>query len=191
MEQPRPGVWQSAVLAPTVSESPGGLFKCSFLAPVPDLLHQNFWEWGSRICIFNQFFSWFWCLKKKMYCFEVMWVGRSKQVPSTSSPHLQATLESGVWKAARYVTASPAPSKVARILWPAKPQAAVRHMISRTICYLSRQILAGENWWLNSQAPVTKCDPCANPARVDGNPAPLETVQMAGTRETHQDAGDW
>lgn len=34
------------------------------------------------------------------------------------------------------------------------------------------------------------CGPCANPARMDGNTAPLETVQMASSRETHHAAGD-
>lgn len=90
-----------------------------------------------------------------------MWVWISKQVPSTSSPHLQATLEFSLL--CNYLTSA---KQGTRILWPAKPQATVRRRISRTICYLSRQILAGEDWWLNSQAPVTKCGPCANPVRV-------------------------
>lgn len=122
-------------------------------------------------------------MKKKKHCFEVIC---KHQVPSTSSPHLPATLEFRVWKAACYVTL---PHQHRARCKDSLIRQALGHCqmpnFQDKLCYLSRQILAADDWWLNSPTPDTKCGPCANPARVDGNPAPLETVQMAGTRETH------
>lgn len=75
---------------------------------------HNFWERSWRICTSNKCFRWFWYLKNKTktYSFEVMWMGISKQVPSTSSSYLQATLEFRVWKTVCYVTVSQMPSQV-------------------------------------------------------------------------------
>lgn len=96
---------------------------------------------------------------EKTRCFEVEWVWINKQVSPLSLAGNLGIF--GIYKAACYITASLAPNKVWGYSVTCQAVSCFQSQdLQDSLSYLSHQILAGGDWWLNSPAPVTVWSLC-------------------------------